>query len=88
MTILAFQSAIVVLLILLNGLFAMSETALVSARKAGLRQRAESGDGRALYALDLADFAAIRALPNGDTVYALEPAKAPDGVDVAAVSRY
>ena len=34
MTILAFQSAIVFLLILLNGLFAMSETALVSARKA------------------------------------------------------
>lgn len=51
---LALQSAIVLLLILLNGLFSMSETALVSARKAVLRQRAESGDGGALYALDLA----------------------------------
>ena len=33
------QIAIVVLLILLNGLFAMAETALVSSRKARLRQR-------------------------------------------------
>jgi len=57
-------------------------------RRAGLRQRAESGDGGALYALDLADFAAVRTLPNGETMYALEPAKAPDGVDVAAVSRH
>ena len=52
---LALQSAIVVVLILLNGLFSMSETALVSSRKAVLRQRAESGDGGALYALDLAE---------------------------------
>ena len=54
MTTLAFQSAIVVLLILLNGLFAMSETALVSARKAGLRQRADAGDNGARSALELA----------------------------------
>jgi putative hemolysin len=54
MTTLAFQSAIVVLLILLNGLFAMSETALVSARKASLRQRADAGDSGALSALELA----------------------------------
>ena len=48
MTILAFQSAIMLLLILLNGPFAMSESALASARKAGLRQRADAGDtGRA-----------------------------------------
>jgi putative hemolysin len=52
---LALQSVIVVLLILLNGLFSMSETALVSARKAGLRQRADAGDNGARYALDLAD---------------------------------
>jgi putative hemolysin len=52
---LALQSAIVVFLILLNGLFSMSETALVSARKAGLRQRAESGDGGAVCALELAE---------------------------------
>lgn len=55
MTTLAFQSAIVVLLILLNGLFAMSETALVSARKAGLRQRADAGDSGARSALELAN---------------------------------
>jgi putative hemolysin len=55
MTALAFQSAIVVLLILLNGLFAMSETALVSARKASLRQRADAGDDRARAALELAN---------------------------------
>jgi putative hemolysin len=55
MTTLAFQSAMVLLLILLNGLFAMSETALVSARKAGLRQRADAGDNRARSALELAN---------------------------------
>jgi hypothetical protein len=53
MTILAFQSAIVFLSILLNGLFAMSETALVSARKASLRQRADAGDNRARAALEV-----------------------------------
>jgi putative hemolysin len=55
MTTLAFQSAIVVLLILLNGFFSMSETALVSARKASLRQRADAGDNRARSALELAN---------------------------------
>jgi magnesium and cobalt exporter, CNNM family len=55
MTTLAFQGAIVVLLILLNGLFAMSETALVSARKASLRQRADAGDNGARSALELAN---------------------------------
>ncbi len=55
MTTLAFQCAIVVLLILLNGLFAMSETALVSARKVSLRQRADAGDNRAHSALELAN---------------------------------
>ena len=52
---LALQSAIVMFLILLNGLFSMSETALVSSRKAVLRQRAESGNVGALYALNLAE---------------------------------
>jgi putative hemolysin len=51
----AFQVAIIVLLILLNGYFAMSETALVSSRKARLRQRAEEGDKGARAALELAD---------------------------------
>jgi putative hemolysin len=54
MTILVFQSATVVLLVLLNGLFSMSETALVSARKAGLRQRADAGDNGAPSALEAA----------------------------------
>ena len=49
------QIAVIVVLTLLNGLFAMSETALVSSRKAQLRQRAEAGDGAARAALALAD---------------------------------
>jgi putative hemolysin len=48
------QIAIIVLLILLNGLFAMAETALVSSRKARLRQRAEEGNKGARAALELA----------------------------------
>jgi putative hemolysin len=47
--------AIIVALTLLNGLFAMSETALVSSRKARLGQRAEAGDRGAHTALELAD---------------------------------
>jgi putative hemolysin len=50
------QIAIIVLLILLNGLFARAETALVSSsRKARLRQRAEEGNKGARTALELAD---------------------------------
>lgn len=55
MTALTFQSMIVVLLILLNGLFAMSETALVLARKSGRKQRANAGGDRARSALELAN---------------------------------
>jgi putative hemolysin len=55
MSVVAFQIAIIIALILLNGFFAMSETALVSSRKARLRQRAEEGDRRARAALELAD---------------------------------
>jgi putative hemolysin len=51
----AFQIAVIVVLTLLNGFFAMSETALVSSRKARLRQRAEAGDRGARAALELAD---------------------------------
>jgi CBS domain containing-hemolysin-like protein len=47
----ALQIAVIVVLTLLNGLFAMSETALVSSRKAQLRQRAEAGDKGARAAL-------------------------------------
>lgn len=42
-------------MILLNGIFAMSELALVAARKSRLRSRAESGDRSALCALQLAE---------------------------------
>jgi putative hemolysin len=49
------QIAIIVLLILLNGLFAMAETALVSSRKARLRQVAEEGNKGARAALELAE---------------------------------
>src|SRR5829696_5055619 len=49
------QIAIIVLLVLLNGLFAMAETALVSSRKARLRQRAEEGNKGARAALELAE---------------------------------
>jgi putative hemolysin len=51
----ALQIAVIVVLTILNGLFAMSETALVSSRKARLRERAEAGDGGARAALALAD---------------------------------
>jgi putative hemolysin len=44
-----------ILLVILNGLLALSEIALVSARKNRLRQEAESGDRRAAAALALAE---------------------------------
>ena len=46
---------IILLLLLANGVFAMVEIAVVSARKARLRQLAEQGDVRARTALDLAE---------------------------------
>ena len=46
---------IVILLLLANGLFAMAEIAIVSARKARLQQRASKGDARARLALELAN---------------------------------
>ena len=49
------QIAVIVLLVLLNGFFAMSETALVSSRKARLRHRAEQGKRGARAALELTD---------------------------------
>src|SRR5215208_1527776 len=51
----AVELLIVVLLILLNGVFAMSELSIVSARKARLEQLANAGDRRARAALDLAN---------------------------------
>lgn len=48
-------TAVVLLLIVLNGVFAMSELAVVSSRKAKLRTRAERGDRGAAAALRLAE---------------------------------
>jgi putative hemolysin len=45
---------IILLLVLANGFFAMSEIAIISARKAHLQQLAKSGDAKARGALDLA----------------------------------
>ena len=55
MSSLAFEVLILFVLILANGLFAMSEAAVISARKARLQQRANTGDAKARAALDLAN---------------------------------
>ena len=49
------EIVIIFLLLLANGVFAMTEIAIVSARKGRLRQLAERGDKRARAALDLAE---------------------------------
>jgi putative hemolysin len=49
-----FELAIILLLILTNGVLAMSETALIASRKVRLQQRAEADDPRARVALELA----------------------------------
>jgi putative hemolysin len=46
---------IVLILILLNGFFAMSETAILASRKVRLQQRANEGDSKARKALNLAE---------------------------------
>ena len=46
---------VVIFLILLNGLFALSETSILASRKARLQQRANEGDSKALKALNLAE---------------------------------
>ena len=46
---------IILVLILVNGLFAMAEIAIVSCRKLRLQQRVDDGDRKALTALKLAD---------------------------------
>jgi putative hemolysin len=52
----AVQITVIVLRTLIDGFFAMSETALVSSRKARLRQRGKKGDRGAEAALKLADW--------------------------------
>jgi putative hemolysin len=50
-----FASVVVLLLLVLNGLFAMSELAVVSSRRAKLHSRAERGDKGAAAALRLSE---------------------------------
>jgi putative hemolysin len=49
------EGIVVVLLVLVNGIFALSEIAVVSARKTRLRQWADAGNAKARAALELAD---------------------------------
>ncbi|MBC7805222.1 MAG: HlyC/CorC family transporter [Akkermansiaceae bacterium] len=49
-----FEIGLILFLTVLNGVFSMSETAIVSVRRARLQQRAEAGDDAAKVALDLA----------------------------------
>jgi putative hemolysin len=48
------EIAIILILIVLNGIFALSEFAIVSAKRARLQQRADEGDAGAATALELA----------------------------------
>jgi putative hemolysin len=52
---LGFEAAVILFLVLLNGLFAMAELAIVSARRARLQALAERGSAGARAALDLQD---------------------------------
>ena len=51
----AFEIAIIFLLLVANGVFAMAEIAVVSSRKARLRHLAEQGNGKAQIAFELAE---------------------------------
>src|SRR6266513_6416094 len=51
----AFEIVIIILLIIANGVFALSETAFVSARKVRLQQWANEGNVKAAAALELAN---------------------------------
>lgn len=55
MQVIAFEVLLILLLIFANGIFAMSEMAIVSARKIRLQQLAEKGDTTARTALELAN---------------------------------
>lgn len=50
-----FEILIIFLLLILNGVFSMTELAMISARKVRLQQRAEDGERAAKQALDLAE---------------------------------
>jgi putative hemolysin len=49
------EITLLLVLVLANGVFAMAELAVVSSRKARLRQRAEAGSHGAKVALELAE---------------------------------
>jgi putative hemolysin len=51
----AWELAVIFILLLANGVFSMTEIAVVSARKSRLRRLAETGDARARSALELAE---------------------------------
>jgi Hemolysins and related proteins containing CBS domains len=55
MSAVSFEILFIVLLLVANGIFAMSEMAIVSARKTRLQQMAEAGDMSARAALELAN---------------------------------
>ena len=55
MSVVALEIIFIFLLLLLNGLFAMIEIAVVSSRKSRLREWADTGDARAKAALDLVE---------------------------------
>eukprot|EP01035_Chromulina_nebulosa_P004935 gene4935-6704_t len=55
MTTVLLELTIIVVLLVANGLFSMAEIAIVSARKARLRDLADTGDTRARLALSLAE---------------------------------
>ncbi len=55
MTQVAVEIAIIFLLLIANGVFAMAEIAVVSSKKARLRRLAEQGNGKARVALELAE---------------------------------
>jgi putative hemolysin len=51
----ALEIGIILLLLIANGVFAMAEIAVVSAKKARLRRLAEQGNSKAKIALELAE---------------------------------
>ncbi len=55
MSVIAAEIIVIVLLLLTNGFFAMTEIAVVSVRKARLKRLADAGDDRAKAALELAE---------------------------------
>lgn len=54
MSVITFEILFIVVLLIANGVFAMSELAVVASRKTRLQRMADSGDTRASAALELA----------------------------------